>query len=345
MLSGDIWGDFYHEPWFERVKFIIGRGHLGIILFFVLSGFLITSLLLWEFKSKGRINTIKFFIRRFLRVWPLYFIMIGFSFFIFPKLPFGVETVHEFWRYSLFLSNFDEIINGPLDPINFMSTTWTIAVEEQFYIIWGIVVSLLTIRGRLNINLIYIIGIGVILTSLTFRYFHLSDNRILYYHSVSVMSDLAFGCIIGAWAFSGKGARFFEKLERWKIIIFYIVAFFLLLFEGHIFKGPLFVFERITPAIILSVLILEQVYSKSSFVKLDKIPFFSFSGEITYSFYVLHSVFIFYWVAFFEANNYTDHVGYFVAFFSLVFLSTYIGSYITYKAIEAPIFKLRKYFR
>ena len=90
---------------------------------------------------------------------------------------------------------------------------------------------------------------------------------------------------------------------------------------------------------------MEQVYSENSFLKFDKIPFFFFSGEITYSFYVVHSICIFYWVAFFDANGYTDHVGYFVLFYILVFVSTYLISYLSFVSIEKPIFRLRKYFR
>ena len=112
-LSENIWGEFFDDYWFLKVRFLVGRGHLGIMLFFVLSGFLITNILLWEYKTKGRIQLFNFLIRRFLRVWPLYFLIVLFGFFIFPILPNGIETVHELWRFLLFMPNIDEIINGP----------------------------------------------------------------------------------------------------------------------------------------------------------------------------------------------------------------------------------------
>lgn len=344
-LPGDIWTSFSDGFWFQKVHFVISRGHLGIVMFFVLSGFLITHILLWEFKSNGKINTINFFIRRFLRVWPLYFLLVIFGFFIFPLLPHGVETVHKIWRFALFLPNLDEIIMGPYDSINFLSTTWSIGVEEQFYIVWGLVLTALTFRKRLNRKVFVGICIGAILSALLFRFFHLDDPRVLYYHTFSVMSDLAIGCLIAIWSYSGGAKRYFENLKRWKIVLFYIAAIAMLLYEGHIFRGTLFVFERITPALIFAVVILEQVYSKQSFFKLDRIPLFFFSGEITYSFYILHSIFIYYWAIFFKEHGYTSELIHYVSFYGAVFASTYATSLITYFTIERPIFRLRKHFR
>ncbi len=83
-LSENIWGDFFDEYWFSKLRFLVGRGHLGIMLFFVLSGFLITNILLWEYKTKGKIQLLIFLIRRLLRVWPLYFFQIVF---FFTKIP------------------------------------------------------------------------------------------------------------------------------------------------------------------------------------------------------------------------------------------------------------------
>ena len=63
-------------------------GHLAVVLFFVLSGFLITYLLLIEEKTNGRINIRDFYIRRILRTWPLYFFIIILALFILPHVSF-----------------------------------------------------------------------------------------------------------------------------------------------------------------------------------------------------------------------------------------------------------------
>ena len=344
-LPGSIWGEFSEGYWYDKVYFLLGRGHLGIILFFVISGFLITSILLWEFDARGRIHTGKFFLRRLLRMWPLYFLILVFGFYIFPHLPYGIETVHELWRYLLFLPNIDEIINGPNDPINFLSTLWSLGVEEQFYIASGVLISLFTLRGRFNKAIFVSICIAVILTSFVFRAINLGDHRVLHYHSFSVMSDLAIGCLMAIWTHTGKAKKFFENIPKWQIAVFYIVAIILLIYEGHIFRDSLFVLGRILPAVIIGAIILEQVFSKNSIVKLDEIPLFSFSGEITYSIYIVHSVYIYYWAIYFDNHEMTSSWLHYFMFFLVVFVSSYLTSIVTYYLIERPFFQLRKYFR
>ena len=74
---------FFNIPNYrETTKFL---GHLGVDLFFVLSGFLITFLLIKEKDLFGKINFKNFYIRRILRIWPLYFLIVIFSLFILPK--------------------------------------------------------------------------------------------------------------------------------------------------------------------------------------------------------------------------------------------------------------------
>ncbi len=344
-LPGAIWGEFSEGFWYEKSYFLLGRGHLGIILFFVISGFLITSILLWEFEANGKIKTGKFFLRRLLRVWPLYFLILGFGFFIFPHLPYGIQTVHELWRYLLFLPNIDEIIMGPHDPINFLSTLWSLGVEEQFYIVWGVLMTVLTFGGRFNKKFFVGICVAIIVGSFVFRALHLGDHRMLHYHTFSVMSDLSIGCLMAVWNSTGKAKAFFEDIPKWQIGVFYVIAVVLLIYEGHIFRDSLFVFGRILPAVIIGIIILEQVFSKNSIVKLDKIPLFSFSGEITYSIYIVHSVYIYYWAIYFKNHGYTSEWSHYWMFFVVVFVSSYLTSIVTYYAIERPFFQLRKYFR
>jgi len=341
-LKREIWGDFFQNYWFQKVYFFTGKGHLGIILFFVLSGFLITYILLWENRKNGRINLLNYLMRRFLRVWPLYFLVVLFGFFLFPVLPYGIETIHELWRFVLFFSNIDEIILGANDPINFLTATWTVSVEEQFYITWGALIGLISFRKK---STYYIFFIAIIIGSLVFRYFNLGDNRVLYFHTFSVMSDLAFGGIIGLFAFSGKAQLIFEKLTRWQIILIYIIAGLLFTFEGHIFKGALFTFERFVPGVIFSFVILEQVYAKKSFYKIDKVPYFFTSGELTYGFYMFHCIYIYYWSTFFENNHYTEYLWQFVLYCLVVFASTYFTAYLSLHFYERPFLKLKKHFR
>ena len=126
---------------FTRVpamRWIEGYGNLGVQLFFVLSGFLITRILL---DTKDTPHFFRnFFVRRALRIYPLYYALLGFVVFSGLVHQHGVR----WWPYILYLSN---IIYGagrepsPLGPV------WSLAVEEQFYLVWPFVVSVLRVAG------------------------------------------------------------------------------------------------------------------------------------------------------------------------------------------------------
>lgn len=117
-----------------------GRGFLGVDFFFVLSGYLITTLLLREADRNGSFSLKNFYIRRALRILPIYFLLvtaIG-AYFIFAK---GERQFLELWPYYyLFLSNF-------LDQhITLLGVTWSLSVEEQFYLAWPLMLLVIPTR-------------------------------------------------------------------------------------------------------------------------------------------------------------------------------------------------------
>lgn len=131
-------------------------GRLGVALFFVLSGFLITYLLLAEKQSAGRIHIGNFYVRRVLRIWPLYFLLIGLSFFAFPHIPaLHIPGVSEyaydhFWQklafFGIVMPNIALMLYHEM-PL--CSHTWSIGVEEQFYLIWPWLIGSLRPRRTL----------------------------------------------------------------------------------------------------------------------------------------------------------------------------------------------------
>src|SRR6201996_2853221 len=121
-------------------RWIDGYGSLGVQLFFVLSGFLITRILLDTRDTPYYFRN--FFAKRSLRIYPLYYALLIFVMFSGLVHQHGVR----WWPYTLFLSNLvygDTTQPAPLGPV------WTLAVEEQFYIFWPVIVSFLP-RRRLE---------------------------------------------------------------------------------------------------------------------------------------------------------------------------------------------------
>src|SRR5580704_1561560 len=129
-----------------HLHLISDNGWMGVDLFFVLSGLLITGILLDTKQSAGYFKN--FYVRRCLRIWPLYYSLLFFMFVVVRFLNSSeyhlvVETSSPWWAFPLFLQNFLLAIStnaaGPL------GVTWSLAIEEQFYLVWPLVVRFCSI--------------------------------------------------------------------------------------------------------------------------------------------------------------------------------------------------------
>jgi peptidoglycan/LPS O-acetylase OafA/YrhL len=121
-------------------------GAFGVYLFYVLSAFLITLLLLREKQAFRRVHVRAFYVRRVLRIWPLYFVFLGFA-----AIFAYVTGIPVHWASSLyyvcFLANWGQLFATPwMSPVGHL---WSISVEEQFYLLWPPVVACAGRRGLL----------------------------------------------------------------------------------------------------------------------------------------------------------------------------------------------------
>jgi peptidoglycan/LPS O-acetylase OafA/YrhL len=146
-----------HLPADDAVdKILRGGAHwgwTGVDLFFVLSGFLITGILFDAKQNRARYFR-NFYARRMLRIFPLYYAFIAFALLIFPRLPrmaayyFGpAQAGNAGVAYWLYLSNFTTALTGDAQH-GMLDVSWSLAIEEQFYLIWPLVVFMLD-RDRL----------------------------------------------------------------------------------------------------------------------------------------------------------------------------------------------------
>lgn len=114
---------------------IAARGYMGVHLFFVISGFLITTLLLREKQRTGDISIRKFIVRRALRIFPLYYAVL----FLYTLLvlvwydPAGPAFLHNLRFYATYTSNWFVSLSNERVIFYF---AWSLAVEEQFYLVW-----------------------------------------------------------------------------------------------------------------------------------------------------------------------------------------------------------------
>lgn len=342
-LGREHWEGFTESYYWTVFSKILGKGHHGVALFFVLSGFLITYLLLHEAKVHGRINPTRFFMRRLLRIWPLYFLVVIFGFFIFPHLPGGISTTNSISYYAGFLSNFEEIRNGWQDPVSFLSVTWSVSIEEQFYLSWVALIALLPFfaRGK-YFNYYFIL---LLVSSLVFRFVYMDSERMIYFHTLSVISDLAIGGLLAWRAFHFGIPDWFRQLARWKIGLIYVLGIGCILGDTFLFRGSFLVAERLILGLFFAFVIAEQVYCERSIFKADRLPGFKKLGDISYGWYMYHCIVIYFVQKMLVEMGWINSFFNFTCFVIASFLITYLISWSSYRFVEEPLLRLKKYFR
>jgi len=323
---------------FDKIQVVADKGSLGVNFFFVLSGFLITYLILHEKKHRGFFSLKKFLIRRTLRIWPLYFIVILIGFVLFPMLITDYSTVHSPWMYVAFLANIDEIRVGLHDSINFLTSPWSVAVEEQFYLFWGVL--FFTVFRLEKFNLGYIILI-LYLLSFIFRWYYVDQERIIFYHTFAVCQDILTGAFIGWSLFEGK--KWLDRLQSIKklwVILIYIIGFSLCILKNKIFSDDFLIFERFVLSVFFGFIILDQIRGSHSVLKFGKIKPFNYLGKISYGLYMYHLIMM-YLFNLWLSN--TEITGLIVVpiYFGLSLSGTILVSALSYQLIEKPLLKLK----
>ena len=320
---------------------IFGNGNIGVNFFFVLSGFLITFLLLEEKKLRGQIKLKNFWLRRILRIWSLFYSCVFFGFVIFPKLKLLLgqipnETATPFF-YLTFLNNFDFLIKGIPDS-SILGVLWSVAIEEQFYLVWPIIIFIFPIHK------LWIPFSIIVLVNLIFRAYY--DTFLIHeHHTISCIGDMTIGAI-GAWLIniSENFKKQIETLSKSKIAAIYFIFITLFFFRQELLFSHygIRIFERMIFALIILLIILEQTFSHNSFFKMSNFKTISKLGGITYGLYCLHFVGILITISITKKLALNTHLWQvFLLDTSIALLLTIIISKISYTYFESPFLKLK----
>jgi peptidoglycan/LPS O-acetylase OafA/YrhL len=121
-----------------------GAGAYGVDLFFALSAYLITSLMLRERAATGGLDLRSFYLRRILRIWPLYLSFVAFAALAPLWMPDQRLPLHYVAGFSLLAGNWMYVLYGL--PASFAIPVWTVSIEEQFYLTWPIVFRRASLR-------------------------------------------------------------------------------------------------------------------------------------------------------------------------------------------------------
>jgi peptidoglycan/LPS O-acetylase OafA/YrhL len=250
-------------------------GDLGVRLFFVLSGFLITGIVLGLRSDMGGVLTrrqalVAFYARRALRIWPAYFLL------LFALLAVNFQEIREVapW-HLLFLSNYLFALEGAwVPPIT--AHYWTLAVEEQFYVLWPLLILFVPRRAlwtlpvaAVAIGFIYVFTLGMFAV----------NGFGPYILPPGVMNDLGAGALMAWWH------RKHESLPGWLIpggAIAAAVALFL--------DPASWLFTWITTLSLAAIVAFALGSSKGIAGRVLDLSLLRWMGKISYGIYLYHLV-------------------------------------------------------
>ncbi len=264
-----------------HLKALFSRGWMGVDLFFVLSGFLITRILLKTKESDGYFKN--FYARRCLRIWPLYYSLLLFMFVVTPLLRPSESALifaprsSPWWAYPFFLQNF--LIPVPTMATGPLGVMWSLAIEEQFYLIWPWVV-----RYRSSSQLRYI-SAAILCLSPALRWY-LSLHNVNIYPNLFCRLD---GLMAGALLALLMQTRSFDPLRwtRWAAVCFALSLPLAVLTDA---SGARWITFSLTAAAATSLVYL-ALFSELKLLKAALTSrFLTYTGAISYGLYLLHKI-------------------------------------------------------
>ena len=279
---------------------VVEAGPLGVVFFFVLSGFLITYLLFVEKAEKKSIKIKAFYARRIFRIWPLYYFVFILGFLILPQFdwfhvgpqqgaladPFWVN----FWCYLLILPNLALAIFGHSGEgaVPNIGQSWSIGVEEQFYIVWPWIIK----KAKKPLQTILIVtGALLLLKVLVLVAIQFStSNGLMILKNFLVMSKIECMTIggIGAYVLHARQERVMKFIFQPWVQIFALISIPVLLFCTHrLFQNGV----HIIYAVSFLVIILNVSCNENSLLKLEN-KVLNFLGRISFGVYMYHIIVI-----------------------------------------------------
>lgn len=315
-------------------------GTVGVDLFFVLSGFLITELLRRESAHHGNVHLPSFYARRCLRIWPLYFLMLAIAW-VGDTAWFAYRgmSATEAILFATFLGNWSCVWFS--FPVSVASALWTVSIEEQFYLLWPLLVRRFTPR-RITIAALGLVALGSIIRVIGIA--RGWSDLTLYTSTFTHMEGLACGALLAAWL-EGNAPRLsgFERKVLWMIGLALPVLVFR--FSGMGLDGHSDWRIAVQPPLIVlsSVLILvATLRPNEDRPGLLARPTFVWLGVISYGLYVYHRP-VLRLVAILFASN---HWGVPILYYAMLCLAlTVLVASVSYAVLERPFLRWKSRFQ
>ncbi len=323
----------------DFIQYLFKNLPLAIDVFFILSSFLLTWLGLNEYEKRHNFSFKNYFTRRILRIWPLYFFILFLAFVVFSVLAkmfhFNMSLPNA-WYYIFFVANF-----YPYEHVFFLKFLWTISVEEQFYLLWGLCLRFFYKKLVLAVAILMI-------TSIAFSVYAISAQVESYFNTLTYFFDFCCGALAAIWVFrrsvllnwlrdlSGLGKIIFYSYLVFHFIIFYFLSRH---FSG-ISNDFAALISRYFFIIYIALFIAEQMINQRRTKIFETNQFLIFTGKLSYGLYCFHGItitFINLLLAKFAISNWIMVIIYFSI--------NYLIASISYFYLETPFLKLKSKWR
>lgn len=336
----------YHN--FNFIEYF-NYGWLGVDLFFVLSGFLITNILLNSLTSENYFRN--FYARRVLRIFPLYYFSLLLFLFLIPAinpslLDMSYYKEHQVWFWT-YLQNWPLIIKSDESGIA-LNHYWSLAIEEQYYVLWPLVILLLKKPKRL-----FILCVLVLVIVIAARFYIWENSEYYPSYERAFLFTRIDGILIGSML--AAIYKINPQLLR-KYFTFFLLALTAVNYLFYLYKQtqspdfPVWAIAGFTTfSFIFAIVVYEAVMKENRVVNyILTNPVLRFLGKYSYGFYIFH------WPVFLLVKPYADKFvagffnsdGYLSMFLSSL-LATVAGllvSVASYHLFEKHFLKLKNKF-
>jgi len=300
--------------------------HMAVNLFFVLSGFLITYLLLRERAEHGRISVRRFYGRRILRIWPLYYLIAALGLAVIPAVfgaRYGADhyPTHQVILVLIFLPNFS-------DNLVALGHLWSIGLEEQFYLAWPWAVRQAGSLPRILLGIILV----KLVVALVIPYLGSEGARILFL-------NLRFECMalgaLGAYLYFNQHPLMERLYSRPAQIAAIVITLWTILFPV-----PLNTATTLVASTGFAVLIVNLATNPRSLLRIDH-PLLSQLGDLSYGLYMYHYPLLYILLLEMGRRDWPSAAAYNLTLYGVTIAASLLISAASYAWFERPFLRLK----
>ena len=318
---------FWANSYIDSISFF---GSEGVTIFFCLSGYLLSRLLIKELTDTGKLSIRSFYVRRILRIWPLYFAFILFCLLVSQLLGNQAIKTSELPSLLTFTYNWHQIYVG--ESRGMPAILWSISVEEQIYLILPL---LLILSSKWGIKRL---AMSLILVGHFSRYLLYINDGNLYRNTFSYMSTIGVGMFFAIYE---EKIRYWFQLNRkiFSAIFSLFIVVYVLLFKSFFVKSYLLIIAFDLTAILTICLLMMTGDLQGKLVGTILKPF-AWLGRRTYGMYIFHWPILALMVS--KSLFFNDVLGISIKGIIFAFALVVAISALSYRFFEKPFLELRR---